>query len=111
MSYVSRLLQGAGAFIVFQSAWAILGIVYATNITHASTVFNMGMTIGLAGGPFLGGSIYKEVGYAGTFFVFGVAVFLYLTVKSCFDVEQLIASSPVMRRRGGSYDFLEEELI
>ncbi len=85
--------------VLFQSAWAIVGAVFVSTVGKASTIFNMGMTAGLAGGPFIGGVLYKLLGYVGPFYVSGGLCLLYVFIKSFYDMESVIAMSPTKTPR------------
>ena len=56
----------------------------------AGTFFGVGISLGLAGGPFFGGFIYSYLGYVGPFFLFGVVTLLFMVIKGCFPVQATI---------------------
>lgn len=93
LTYVSRFFQGLAGNIVFQSAWAVLGIAFSKNVARAASTFNIGMTIGLAGGPFLGGALYSWFGYIGPFFLFGAFTLVYAALNLIFNVDKALPPS------------------
>ena len=56
----------------------------------AGTFFGVGISLGLASGPFFGGFIYGYLGYVGPFFLFGIVTLLYIVLKACFPVQATI---------------------
>lgn len=65
----------------------MLGIAFASNVARAASTFNIGMTVGLAGGPFLGGALFTWFGYTGPFFLFGGFTFFYALLNVLFKVD------------------------
>ena len=72
---------------LFQAAWAIVAIVFADNMARATSIFTVGMTLGLAGGPFLGGVLFSLFGYPGPFFTFAALAAVFQILKSFCNLE------------------------
>ena len=79
--------------MVYQPSHAIIGIAFADNVGRASSIFNIGMTVGLACGPFLGGLLYSWIGYTGPFFLFGGLTLCYWVVNLFFNLDKALPPS------------------